>query len=133
METSTNLSRVKAYFAALEAGADDAILRSFFADDVIQREYPNRLVAEGATRTLEDLVLAHQRGKKVIEGQRFEIRSAVAEGDNVALEVDWSGILRVALGKLEAGATLRAAFGVFITFRDGKISSQRNYDCFEPF
>jgi ketosteroid isomerase-like protein len=28
---------------------------------------------------------------------------------------------------------MRARFAVFFGFRDGKICSQRNYDCFEPF
>jgi len=28
---------------------------------------------------------------------------------------------------------MRAAFGVFLTFRGGRIVSQRNYDCFYEF
>jgi len=28
---------------------------------------------------------------------------------------------------------MRARFAVFLDFRDGKITRQRNYDCFEPW
>jgi ketosteroid isomerase-like protein len=37
------------------------------------------------------------------------------------------------LGSLAAGDTMRARFGVFLTFRDGRILRQHNYDCFDPF
>ncbi len=61
------------------------------------------------------------------------MRQAVAEGDRVAMEVRWTGTLAVAMGSLPAGGTMRAHFGVFLYFRDGKIAGQRNYDCFEPW
>lgn len=61
------------------------------------------------------------------------MRNAVASGNAVALEVDWSATLRVPVGSLAAGDTMRASFGVFLEYRDGKICAQRNYDCFEPF
>lgn len=32
-----------------------------------------------------------------------------------------------------AGQVLRARFGVFLDFRDGRIVRQRNYDCFDPW
>ena len=47
--------------------------------------------------------------------------------------MDWSATLKVPVGSLPAGGTLRASFGVFLTFREGRILSQHNYDCFEPF
>ena len=45
----------------------------------------------------------------------------------------WVGILAVAVGSLAIGDEMRANFGVFLTFRDGLITRQRNYDCFQPF
>jgi ketosteroid isomerase-like protein len=65
--------------------------------------------------------------------QRFEIRSAVARGDHVALEVRWIGTPAAQIGSVPAGGEIRAHFAVFLEFRDGRIASQRNYDCFEPF
>ncbi len=32
-----------------------------------------------------------------------------------------------------AGGEMRARFGLFLQFRDGKIARQHNYDCFEAF
>jgi ketosteroid isomerase-like protein len=57
----------------------------------------------------------------------------VAEGDEVATEIEWSGVLKVGFGAVAAGTTMRAAIGMFFTFRDGKIASVRNYDCYYPF
>ena len=76
---------------------------------------------------------AAERGRRVLRAQRYEVRTAVASGQEVALEVLWVGVLAVAVGSLAIGDEMRANFGVFLTFRDGLIVRQRNYDCFEPF
>ncbi len=34
---------------------------------------------------------------------------------------------------LPAGGEMKAFVAMFLTFRDGKIVSQRNYDCYLPF
>ena len=112
---------------------DAAALAEFFAPDVLQEEFPNRLVPTGARRDLDGLLEAAERGKQVVSAQRFEVRNAVAAGDRVALEVRWTGTLAVAIGTLPAGGTMRAHFAVFLDFRDGKIAAQRNYDCFDPW
>ena len=65
--------------------------------------------------------------------QRYEVLNAVACGDQVALEVRWTGTLAVPFGNIPAGGQMRARFAVFLEFRDGKILRQRNYDCFEPW
>lgn len=131
--STTNLDTTRRYLRALEDGATGEALAAFFHPEVTQREYPNRLVATGATRNLRALLEGADRGQQVMAGQRYEVRRAVEQGDTVALEVDWSGTLKVPVGKLPAGGTMRAAFAVFLTFRDGLILSQHNYDCFEPF
>ena len=128
-----NLDVARRYLAALERGVDETELAAFFAPDVVQEEFPNRLVPAGARRNLGDLIEAARRGKQVLSAQRFEVRGAVTDGDRVALEVLWTGTLAVALGSLPTGETMRAHFAVFLDFRDGKIAAQRNYDCFEPW
>lgn len=57
----------------------------------------------------------------------------MANGEWVALEVTWSAVLQVHLGSIPAGGEMRANFGVFLQFRDGKIARQHNYDCFDSF
>ena len=130
-EVMTNLERAKAYLRAIEKGEDTAGV--FFTPDVVQREFPNRLVPNGATRDLAALREAGERGKRVVSSQRFELVNALEQGDEVALEVIWTATLAVPVGSLPAGGTMRAHFGVFLTFREGLIASQRNYDCFDPF
>jgi hypothetical protein len=34
---------------------------------------------------------------------------------------------------LAPGTGMRAFVAMFLTFRDGKIATQRNYDCYSPF
>lgn len=126
----SHLERARTFFRAIEAGEDTS---TFFTDDAVQTEFPNRLVTEGATRDVAALRAAAERGKRAVRDQRYEIVNAVEQGDELALEVKWSATLNVPLGSIPAGGTMRAHFAVFITFREGLIVSQRNYDCFEPF
>lgn len=130
---TTHLALAYRYLAALEAGTVGDALAAFFTPDVVQEEFPNRLLPAGARRDLNALLDGAVRGQRVLSAQRFEVRNAVASGDEVALEVLWTGTLAVPIGALPVGGTMRAHFGVFLTFRDGRIASQRNYDCFEAF
>lgn len=131
--STANVDTAVRYLKALEAGAVGEALAAFFHPEVEQREYPNALYRNGQTRGLAGLLEGAERGQKLLSSQRYAVRSTVAQGDSVALEVDWTGTLAVPVAKLPAGATMRAALGVFLTFRDGRILSQRNYDCYEPF
>jgi len=128
-----NLEIARHYLAAIEQGIDCEKLSEFFAPDVIQEEFPNRLVPTGARRDLAAIIDGCERGKKVLSSQRYEIKNAVVSENWVALEVLWTGKLAVAFGSLPAGGQMRAHFAVFLEFRDGKIVAQRNYDCFEPW
>jgi len=38
-----------------------------------------------------------------------------------------------AFGSLTIGSEMRADSAMFFVFKDGKIVSQRNYDCFHPW
>lgn len=131
--STTNLDTARRYLRAIEQGATGETLAAFFHPEVTQREYPNRLVPTGATRDLRAVLDGAERGQKVVSSQRYEVRHTVEQGDTVALEIDWSATLKVPVGTLPAGGTMRASIAVFLTFRDGRILSQHNYDCFEPF
>ncbi len=128
-----NLPTARRYLEALEQGVVGSALAESFVPDVLQEELPNRLLTAGARRDTSAILAGAERGKQLMAAQRFEVRQAVAEGDRVAMEVRWTGTLAVAMGSLPAGGTMRAHFGVFLDFRDGKIAGQRNYDCFEPW
>ena len=130
---SENLQSAKQYLAAIEAGATGERLAAYFAPDVVQQEFPNRLTPAGATRGLSDILEGAERGQKVLRSQRYEILHAVTSGEHVALEVQWTGILAIPLAGLPPGGVMRARFAVFLDYQDGKILQQRNYDCFEPW
>ena len=129
----TNAEVVRAYIDAINADADNETLRGFFAPDVVQREFPNRLVPAGATRDLAALMQAADRGRAVVARQTFEVHDIVSEGDRVAVEATWTGIMKVKLGSTPPGEPVRARFAMFLTLRDGRIARQHNYDCFEAF
>ena len=128
-----NVATARRYLAAIEAGATGDALAAFFTPDVVQLELPNRLVPNGVRRDLAAILDGAVRGQQVMAAQRLDVVGVVASGDRVALEAVWTGTLRVPLGSLPAGGEMRAHFGVFLEFRDGRIAAQRNYDCFEPW
>jgi predicted ester cyclase len=76
---------------------------------------------------------AFGQGQKLLSSQSYDVQSIVEHGDEIAAEIVWTGRLEVAFKDLPAGSELKAWVAMFLTFRDGKIVSQRNYDCYPPF
>ena len=128
-----NLTLVRRYLALLEQNPSDPELPTLFTPDFVHRELPNRLNPNGRTLSLSELQATTARAAAISIEQRYVIRHAVVAGDEVALEVDWIGRFNIPFGVTPAGQPLRASFGMFLSFRDGRIASQRNYDCFDPF
>ena len=132
MPAAENLEIAKRYLACLSGDAGFGQVESFFAPDVEQEEFPNRLTPEGAKRDLQGLKEGHARGKELLTTQQYELINAVSTDEQVALEVLWTAIVRETAGPFAAGQALRARFAVFLEFRNGRIARQRNYDCFYP-
>ena len=128
-----NTEIAREYLRAIERGATGDAMARFFDPDVVQEEFPNRLVPQGARRGLSDLLTGAERGQKVLSSQSYEVHSEMEIGDRVALEVTWVGSLKIPVQTLPAGASMRARFALFLEFRDGRIVAQRNYDCFDPW
>lgn len=128
-----NLDLVSRYLDALGAGVEGEALGEFFTADAVQEELPNRLNPAGQRSDRAQLVERSRKVKHVLRGQRYEVRSSLASGDRVALEAEWRATLAVPLGSLAPGDEMRARFAIFIELRDGRIASQRNYDCFDAF
>ena len=121
------------YLGALESFASPEVLRGFFTPDAVQEELPNRLFASGRRQDLAAMMAASEKGPALLSDQKYVLKKVVSEGDEAAAEIEWSGVLKVGFGTVSAGTTMRAAIGMFFTFRDGKIASARNYDCYYPF
>ena len=122
----SNLQLAKDYIAALERGAPADVLAAFYSLEVVQEEYPNRMLEQGVRRSLQELLDAHERNCALMRSQRYALRNTIASGDTVILEVDWAGV------PAAGGDALRGHFAVFLEFRGGRIVRQRNYDCFAP-
>jgi ketosteroid isomerase-like protein len=128
-----HVATARRYLAALERGVTGADLAAFFTPDVVQEEFPNRLLPHGARRDLAAILAAAERGRHLMSAQRYDVLGVVASGSHVALEIHWTGTLAVPFGSVPAGGGLQARFALFLGFRDGRIAAQRNYDCFEPW
>jgi ketosteroid isomerase-like protein len=133
MTTTDNLSIARKYLEALEGGAEGGTLADYFTPDVVQEEYPNRLAPIGAHRDLNGILAAAKKGKKTLRAQKFDVMNSIVDGDNVALEVFWSGLLAQPVDTLPADTEMRAHISIWLEFRDGKIAKQRNYDSFDPW
>jgi len=129
----SHLEIARRYLKTIEAGGTDEALAAFFDPSIEQVEYPNRFSPQGARTNLAGMMEAAARGRKVLTSQTYDIRSELASGDRVVMEVLWTGVLAVPVGSIPAGGEMRAHFAMFLDFREGRIVSQRNYDCFEPF
>jgi ketosteroid isomerase-like protein len=129
-----NLAIVRDYLRAVADPRETmATLGRFLDPDVVQEEFPNEVVPRGVRRDLAALQVAHGKGAQVITQQRYEIRHAVAAGDRVAVELEWTGTLQIAFGARPAGSVMRAHVAAFFQLRRGRIVAQRNYDCYEPW
>ena len=68
----SNLDVIREYFGAIERAGSFEEVAHFLSPDVVQREFPNRFVPGGATRGLKELREAAERGRAVIQSQRYE-------------------------------------------------------------
>jgi ketosteroid isomerase-like protein len=97
-------------------------------------EFPNRIAPQGRrVRRARDLRAAYEQGQKILRSQTYPVQRIFEAGEEVAVELECVGILAVPVMGLAAGSEMKAFVAMFLTFRDGKIVSQRNYDCYPPF
>jgi ketosteroid isomerase-like protein len=130
---SGNIDLVRTYLKAFQSGEAGDSLRRFVTDDVRQIELPNQLNKNGQESGLEHILERSRQALKILQRQRYEIVSELAQGDRVAVEARWTGVLAVSLGTMAPGTEMKASFAMFFSFSDGRISIQRNYDCFDPW
>lgn len=128
-----NIDLVRTYLSALQNGEAGEALRKFFTDDVLQIEMPNQFNKHGQKSNLEHILQRSLQGLEVLQRQTYEIVSEMAQGDRVAIEARWTGVLAIAFGSMAAGTEMKASFAIFFHFHEGRIALQRNYDCFDPW
>jgi predicted ester cyclase len=128
-----NVELLHRYRQAFNSLCSPAIIASFLAPDVVVQVFPNRIAPHGQIRRSAELRPAYEQGLKILRSQTYKIMRVLNSGDDIVSELEWSGILAVPVMDLPAGTEIKAFVARFVTFRDGKIISQRNYDCYPPF
>ncbi|WP_421762148.1 nuclear transport factor 2 family protein [Devosia sp.] len=123
---------VRAYFRGIEQGDLDAVLACYW-HDALQIEWPNRLKSKGDRRLVGQLVADFARGQRILSSQTYEVQRFAETSDFVMVEVLWKGELAIPVGKLAPGDQMIAHSSIAFDFKDERIVSQRNYDCFEEF
>ena len=130
---SSNAEVARAYIQAIESGATGEALARFFTADVVIHEMPNRIAARGSVSDLAKALQGAERGRQIFRWQSYAITSLLAEGNRVALELEWRGITDIPIQNLPPGSEMCDHAAIFLEFRDGRIAHQRHYDCFEPW
>jgi ketosteroid isomerase-like protein len=133
--SSPNVELAREYLRAVESMGPPENVARFCSPDIEFREFPNRIVPHGRVRRRADLQAAYGQAQKLLSSQHYEVKRVVEKGDDVAVELEWTGVLAapVAAMNLPAGHEMKAYVAMFLTFCEGKIVSQRNYDCYPPF
>jgi ketosteroid isomerase-like protein len=132
---SANVELAREYLRAVESMGPPENVSRFYSADIEFHEFPNRIVPHGRVRRRADLQAAYGQAQKLLSSQRYDVRRVVENGDEVAVELEWTGVLAVPIAamNLPEGHEMKAYVAMFLTFRDEKIVSQRNYDCYPPF
>ena len=120
------VQKVRAYLDAIER-FDAVAALACCTPDMTQTEYPNMLTPMPRTRDAKAMEEGVTAARGMLVEQSYEIVSTVMSDDVLVAEMVWRARLKP--GPLPEKMT--AYFACFFTFRDGLISSQRNYDCFE--
>jgi len=133
MSTSADhLDTVRRYLKAIEDGTF-ADLEYLFAPDIVMEQLPNKIYPQGLRGNRAQMAEGFAKGRKLLSSQAYEIKKAVVQDGSVAVEVLWTGTLALGFGNLAAGSQMRSHSAMFFEFRDGKIATQHNYDCFEAW
>ena len=132
MSNSPNLEKVRRYLKAIEDG-EFAEIRELFVPDASMVQFPNRIYPQGLSASVSQMSEAFEKGRKLLASQTYKIKNELVNGDSVAVEVLWIGKLAVPFGSMAAGSEMRAHSAMFVEFKEGKIVSQKNYDCFVPW
>jgi hypothetical protein len=130
---SPNITLIREYLSALELCESAQALSRFFTPDVRQIELPNMLNPSGGESDLITLLQRVEQGRRVVGRQKYTVRNALAQGNQVAVEAHWTGVLSIPFGTFAAGATMTAHFAMFFEFENGRIRLQRNYNCFQAW
>ena len=125
---------VRAYFAVVaDVDSTESDLRDVLHPDAVFVEHPSPMAPHGRTHGLDGMLADFVSGKSLLAEQDIEVRSLLVEGDRVAVQSTWTGVMAHDVGALAAGTRLTAHMAGFLTVKDGLVVRHETYDCYEPF
>jgi hypothetical protein len=101
---SSNITRARQYLEAVASGESVEKRFEFYSPDVVIEEFPNRIAPQGRVRRAADIRAAYQHGQKILRSQSYNVQRIVESGGEVAVELEWTGVLAVPVMGLPAGA-----------------------------
>jgi hypothetical protein len=121
MHQRSNKQLAAEFFARFDAQDVSGAL-DLLADDATwwMAGKPEALPGAGLKTKAEMAVVFQDMTRRLDGGLRMTVKSAIAEGDKVALEV-------VSQGKLRNGRLYENEYHFLVTVRDGKIGAVREY------
>ena len=130
-------ANIKTYLAFIHNLVTYATDKEAYANivhpEVTYFEYPNLIYRNGQVRGASKGFEGVAMGKKLLAEQQYNFVDFTETGNKLYVEGIWTGTLAIDAGALTKGQQLKAYLCMIVEFKDGKIYSQRNYDCYLPF
>ena len=102
--STSNVARTRQYLQAVASMGPPENVSAFYTPDVVIQEFPNRIAPNGRVRRAADCRAAYEQGRKILQSQRYDVQRIVEAGDEVAVELEWTGVLAVPVMNLPAGS-----------------------------
>jgi hypothetical protein len=118
--TSRNVSLVHQYLEAVSSFAPFETVRAFFASDILIEEHPNLIAPRGRIRRAADLPAAYELGCQILKSQSYRVKHIIEAGDELAVQLEWTGILAVPVMNLPAESEMKAFVAMFLTSAKAK-------------
>lgn len=130
----TPAEAVRAYLSVVaELGSEESDLLEVLHPDCVFVEHPNPMSPHGRSHGRAGMVAGFVAGKDLLSDQTVDVHNLLVDGDRVAAQSTWTGVVAHDAGTLRAGTRLTAHLAGFFTVRDGLVVRHETYDCYEPF
>ena len=98
-----------------------------YAVDAEWTELPTAATPCGRGGKRSVLHAAAERALALFPDRQMKIRNLVAQGQQVVLELEWSGTAAAAVGSVKPGTLVRLRLASFFTVVDGLITKHKDY------
>jgi ketosteroid isomerase-like protein len=98
-----------------------------YAVDAEWTELPTPATPRGRGGKRPVLRAAAERALALFPDRQMRIRNLVAQGQQVVLELEWSGTAATAVGSVKPGTMVRLRIASFFTVVDGLITKHTDY------